>query len=136
MTRIFNTAPMKDRRRELRSNMTDAESMLWARIRRKQVDGFRFRRQYSIGHFVVDFYCPEIKLVIEVDGPTHDGHDAKEYDAEREEQIRSLEITVLRFKNEAVYNGIDGVVAKIRETAQGLNETLNSGMHAVEAEKS
>ena len=123
---------MKDRRRLLRSNMTDAEAMLWSSIRRKQVGGFRFRRQYSIGHFVVDFYCPEIRLVIEVDGPTHDGRDAKEYDADREEQIRSLGITVIRFKNEMVYHHLDEVAEKILITARTLAGDSRSHEKTVE----
>ena len=130
--RIFNKTTMKERRRELRSNMTDAESILWARIRRKQVSGFRFRRQYSIGHFVVDFYCPEIKLVIEVDGPSHDGRDMREYDSDREEQIRSLGITVIRFKNELVYDHLDEVIEKIREAVQTMAGNNDLHPHTVE----
>jgi very-short-patch-repair endonuclease len=68
MTNIFNRTDEKDKRRKLRNNMTNAEKLLWERIRRRQIRNKRFLRQFSVGKYVIDFYCPEIKLAIEVDG--------------------------------------------------------------------
>lgn len=124
MTEIFNRKVMKERRQMLRRNMSEAERILWSKLRRKQVDGFRFRRQYSAGAYVFDFYCPEIRFDVEVDGEGHDRHDAMEYDRERDEQLKNLGITILRFTNEQVKSKIDYVVQCIRETSISLRTTF------------
>lgn len=77
MTKIFNRNEELEKRRELRNNSTKAESLLWQQLKGKQVAGFKFRRQYSVGKFVLDFYCAERKLAIELDGSSHDGEDAQ-----------------------------------------------------------
>ncbi len=126
MMRIFNTTEMKERRKLLRSNMTDAETTLWSRIRRKQIDGYRFRRQYSIGSYIVDFYCPEMHLAVEIDGRSHNDHDAKEYDSKREEEIHQLGITFIRFRNEEVSTNLCSVVERIKNTIHSLSVSLDS----------
>lgn len=78
MTQIFNRMAMKERRQMLRRNMSEAEKILWSRIRRKQIEGCRFRRQYSADAYVFDFYCPEIRLDVEVDGESHNRPDVGE----------------------------------------------------------
>ena len=120
MTEIFNTKAMKERRQILRRNMTETERILWSKLRRKQIDALRFRRQYSVDTFVLDFYCPEIRLDVEVDGESHDRPAAREYDQDREEQLKSLGIAVLRFTNEEVKSKLDQVVQRIKETAASL----------------
>ena len=70
MTQIFNQTPTKEFRKDLRNNISKSERLLWSRIRNKQI-GYRFRRQYGIGNYIVDFYCPELRLIIEVDGIGH-----------------------------------------------------------------
>lgn len=120
MTEVFNRTAMKERRQILRKNMTEQEIDLWLRIRRKQVDGHRFRRQFSVGSYVLDFYCPELRLAIEVDGESHSKPTAREYDREREEQLQQLGLTVLRFKNSEVENNISEVIGKIQEVLKSL----------------
>ncbi len=93
--------------------MTRAEIFLWQEIRKKQISGFGFKRQYSIGGFIVDFYCPKVKLAIEVDGKYHEYN--KEYDKAREEFIKRFGIIFLRFKNEEVINNWDIVNLKIEK---------------------
>ncbi|MBT6254251.1 endonuclease domain-containing protein [Candidatus Uhrbacteria bacterium] len=114
MTTIFNKHSMKTRRRELRHAAPKAERILWKHLRRKQLDNHKFRRQHSINGYVVDFYCPQQRLAIEVDGPTHfRGIESEVYDKERQIQIESLGITVLRFTNADVYENTDNVILSI-----------------------
>lgn len=84
------------------------------------MNGYRFRRQYSIGPYVVDFYCPELRLAIEIDGPSHEGGEAREYDTKREEEIRELGITVVRFRNDEVLSNSMGVIRRIIDLARAL----------------
>jgi len=100
---INNLPEMKPFRRKLRKNMTAAEVALWLMIKNKQLDGERFLRQYSIGHFVVDFYCPKYKLAVELDGEVHFTDEAEAYDKERTEFLSSVGVRVLRFENFEVF---------------------------------
>ena len=100
---INNLPEMKPFRRKLRKNMTPAEVALWLMIKNKQLDGERFLRQYSIGHFIVDFYCPKHKLVVELDGEVHFTDEAEAYDKERTEFLNSVGVRVLRFENFEVF---------------------------------
>ena len=102
---------LKEAAGELRHNMTPAEELLWERLKLKRLNGLRFRRQHPIGRFILDFYCPEHKLVIEVDGPIHEQQ--AEHDEERTEQLRSAGLTVLRFKNVEVMEQTEQVLEKI-----------------------
>jgi very-short-patch-repair endonuclease len=110
---INNIITTKEKRRILRKNMTQMERFLWSHLKQDKL-GVRFRRQFSIGQYIADFYCPEYKLVIEVDGDTHQGLQAKEYDAVRDLFMNSLNIKVIRFTNEDVKNNIENVTNKIR----------------------
>ena len=92
-----------DKRKVLRSNMPLAEVILWSRLKGKQMEGYQFRRQYSIGHFVVDFYCPALRLAIELDGDSHYAGNEQLYDTERQKQIKAYGIEVLRFTNRDIY---------------------------------
>ena len=98
--------------------MTEAEKVLWDKIRKRKINGRKFRRQYSIGGFVIDFYSPELKMAIEVDGGYHSGEDQKVYDRERQRIFESIGIKVLRFKNKEVFLSIDRVVRSIGKAAQ------------------
>jgi very-short-patch-repair endonuclease len=100
---INNLPEMKPFRRKLRKNMTAAEVALWLMIKNKQLDGERFLRQYSIGHFVVDFYCPKHKLAVELDGEVHFTDEAAAYDAKRTAYLNSLGVQVVRFENFEVF---------------------------------
>ena len=123
MTEIFNKKELRERRQMLRRNMTQAETTLWANLRRKQVDGHRFRSQYSVGAYILDFYCPKVRLDIEVDGGSHERALSREYDLDRDQQLKQLSITVLRFTNSEVMTKLAGVVERIRELAATLMES-------------
>jgi len=113
---------------ELRKNMTKAEKKLWAALRRKQVNGKRFRRQHPIGKFIVDFYCHEVKLVIELDGSIHNFQEQKEYDLGRSEDIQQLGIKIIRFTNKQVMNNLNKVIADIESEIKIINdETIKDG---------
>ena len=101
----LNTLPeMKSRRQKLRNRMTAAEVALWMMIKNKQLNGERFLRQFSIGHYTVDFYCHKHKLAIELDGAGHFTEEGREYDARRTEFLNSEGITVIRFENTLIFN--------------------------------
>ncbi len=112
---------LKQYARQLRDNMTDAEKYLWAKIRMEQLKGHRFYRQKPIGDYIVDFFCPRAKLVIEVDGGQHFADEMPEYDRIRDEYLRSLGLRVLRFTNTDVLMHIEGVVESISEK---MNEKI------------
>lgn len=99
--------------RLLGKNMTTAERLLWERLNNNQLLGLRFRRQHPIDIFIADFYCHKARLVIELDGPIHDGQ--AEYDDGREAEIEKYYLKVIRFKNEEVINNIEKVLTKIEE---------------------
>jgi very-short-patch-repair endonuclease len=105
------------RAQQLRTTPTDAEIRLWSRLRGKQIERFRFRRQQPIGPYVVDFFCPAAKLVIEVDGGQHATREAE--DAARSRWIEARGYRVLRFWNNDVLANTDGVVAAILEALRG-----------------
>jgi leucyl-tRNA synthetase len=111
---IFNRSRELEKRRTLRVNMTGEEKILWEKLRSKKT-GYKFRRQYSIGSYVVDFYCSAKKLAIEVDGEVHGTNTAVEYDKEREEFIKSFGIKIIRFSNEEVKGNLHKVLKTIEE---------------------
>jgi len=94
--------------------MTGEERILWEKLRNKKL-GFKFKRQYSIGPYIVDFYCSGLKLAIEIDGGVHSAGNTKEYDKRREEFIKSFEIKILRFSNEEVKSNLYKVLKTIEE---------------------
>ncbi len=108
-------ANLKQRSRQLRKNMTDAEGYLWAKLRRKQLKGYQFYRQKPIGDYIVDFFCPRAKLVIEVDGSQHLSDEMIEYDRIRDDYLSSHGLRVLRFTNTEVLTHIVRVVESVEE---------------------
>ncbi|MGN0937619.1 endonuclease domain-containing protein [Acinetobacter amyesii] len=104
---------LKQASRDLRNNMTDAEKLLWSRLRNKQIQGLQFYRQKPILNYIVDFYCPAVNLVIECDGSQHYTDEGLEADRVRDEALGELGLTVLRFDNGQVLDEIDGVVEAI-----------------------
>ncbi|OGW51445.1 MAG: hypothetical protein A2Y81_07475 [Nitrospirae bacterium RBG_13_43_8] len=115
MTRVYNRESEKLKRKMLRENLSQAEVLLWSKLKGKGLNNYKFRRQYSVGKFVIDFYCPKSKLAIEVDGDSHFVEGAKERDRERQTIIETFGITFLRFTNREIYENIDGVLDKIVE---------------------
>jgi len=108
--KILNANKMKLRRRDLRIKSTESEKKLWAQIRNNKL-GFRFKRQYSIGNYVVDFYCHKARLAIEVDGSIH--LRSKSYDEYRTKYLNTLGIKEIRFKNATIKQTITDVVLEI-----------------------
>jgi len=106
---------LKEISRQLRENMTDAERRLWAKIRMRQLQGYQFYRQKPIGDYIVDFFCPRARLVIELDGSYHLVGETIEYDRIRDDYLSSLGLRVLRFTNTDVLTNIEGVVENIEE---------------------
>ena len=100
---------------DLRNRMTEVEKVLWKKLRNRQLNGFRFRRQHPIGDFVADFFCYTAKLVIELDGEAHDNSFQKERDLERTKILNNMGLREIRFRNEDVLNNIDLVLSKIAE---------------------
>ncbi|WP_353563996.1 endonuclease domain-containing protein [Longimonas sp.] len=113
--KLHNRQSLKQRRKELRNNATPAEAQLWSALKKRQLSGRKFRRQHSIGPYIVDFYCPGERLVIELDGATHDGPLRSEYDAERQVYLETKGIRVVRFENKQVFKDEEGVLAYIRK---------------------
>jgi very-short-patch-repair endonuclease len=104
---------LKEPSRELRKNMTEAEKILWLRLRRKQVRGVQFYRQKPIGLYIVDFYAPAVKLVVELDGSQHYEAEHMTRDAERDLCLAEEGLLVIRFDNLQVLNEIDAVLEGI-----------------------
>jgi very-short-patch-repair endonuclease len=104
------------RARELRKNPTDAERMLWQKLRYWQIDGCKFRRQQPLGRYIVDFACLQRKLIIELDGGQH--AQQVDYDKDRDGWLRDQGFVVLRFWNNDVHANIDGVMEVILENLQ------------------
>ena len=113
MNQFNNLRTFKARRRELRRNLTPAEARLWSHLQGKQLHGRKFRRQHSIGPYVLDFYCPARRLAVELDGAAHDHEDAQQHDARRTAFLASLGITLLRFENREVFENAEGVLLEI-----------------------
>jgi very-short-patch-repair endonuclease len=108
--RRYGTTP--DRRRELRAHQTDAERVLWQLLRSRQLGGFKFRRQHSIGPYILDFYCPSARVAVELDGSQHLERQA--YDGRRTEYLASEGIAVVRFANGDVLSNAEAVVERLR----------------------
>jgi len=103
-----------DRAQKLSKQTTEAEELLWKKLRNRRFEGLKFRRQHPMSRFIVDFYCHEKMLVVEVDGGIHDVSEVKEHDEGREEELKNFGLTIIRFKNEEVMNNMNGVLEKLR----------------------
>jgi very-short-patch-repair endonuclease len=111
---FYGASPEIHRRaRELRKRMTPCEKILWERLKGKNFLGYKFRRQHPLYKYIVDFYCHQLKLVIEVDGSVHLGADAVEYDDNRTFELEEFGLQVLRFSNDEVSFKTDNVIAVI-----------------------
>jgi len=98
----------------LRENMTNAEIIFWNKVKNKQFHGLKFRRQHPIHHYIADFYCHELKLIIEIDGAYHTISEKKEYDILRTKDLNFQDIEVLRFTNNEIENRIEEVLERIK----------------------
>jgi len=118
----YNKRHLKAYRKNLRNNLTPAEAALWTLLKNKQVLGLRFRRQFSVNNYILDFFCPKAKLAIELDGEVHNSAEAQERDLKRDDFLGNLDIKVLRVENKLVFENTTQVVSAI-ETA--LKEQLS-----------
>jgi very-short-patch-repair endonuclease len=120
--------------RTLRKNQTPWESKLWNKIRNEGIEDLKFRRQYKIGKFIVDFCCINKKIIIELDGGQHNTEENIEKDKERQKYLENEGFKVLRFWNNEIDNNLDGVILKILEAAkphpQPLSENGEGGLKA------
>ncbi|MEH2024610.1 endonuclease domain-containing protein [Nostoc sp.] len=107
MTKLYNQTSEKQKRQTLRNNMPPCEKIVWAKLRNQQIESCKFRRQYSIDRFVVDFYFSELRLAIEIDGDSHYQDGVPEYDRDRQAFLSSKGTRILRFTNQEVYQDID-----------------------------
>ena len=115
---LYNDPTAKLGRRRLRKNATDAEQKLWSILRSRQMASLKFFRQYSVGPYILDFYCPELRLAIEVDGGQHADVYGQQHDAHRDRYLKELNIRVIRFWNNDVLQNIEGVGQKIKEEVE------------------
>ncbi len=120
--RINNLAKYKGRRRKLRNNMTPAEIKLWCILKGKDFTNYKFRRQHGIGPYIVDFYCPQLRLIIELDGSQHLEPKSIVYDKKRTQYFNSLNIKVIRFLNNEILGNIAGVIMKIEDDIKTMND--------------
>jgi len=104
---------LKSSSRQLRKNMTDAEQMIWYRVRRKQIMGVQFYRQKPLLNYIVDFYCAKAHLIIELDGSQHFEDEYQQSDSVRDKALMDIGLLVLRFDNHQVLTEIDSVIRHI-----------------------
>ncbi|MCD8283350.1 MAG: endonuclease domain-containing protein [Opitutae bacterium] len=116
--RMKNAASLKGLRRALRKNMTQAEAKLWTYLKNKRFHGYMWHRQFSIGNYILDFFCPSQKLAIELDGQGHATVETYNRDVERTAYLRKLGIRVLRFENKRVFTGWNNVEECILATIE------------------
>jgi very-short-patch-repair endonuclease len=118
---FYNAKPIIfERARELRNEMTQAEKTVWRLLSSKRMLGYRFKAQHPIDIFIADFYCHELKLVIEIDGGIHLSKEQKEYDLGRDSELERSEISVMRFTNSEIENDIKRVRKEIESACQSL----------------
>lgn len=112
---VNNLPMLRTFRKELRNHLTPAEAKLWTLLKQSQLDGRKFRRQHSVGHYILDFYCPAERLAIELDGAVHDSASAQEYDRERDLFLECFGIKVLRFENKWVFQETEAILLDIKK---------------------
>ena len=122
MSDIHNLDYLKTRRKELRGNLTMAEARLWKYLQKSQLDGRKFRRQHSIGNYILDFYCTSEKLAVELDGGQHYEETTQSYDETRTEFLNKLGIRVIRFTNTMVLGNIEWLLDEIRVNFTEVNK--------------
>ena len=110
----YGNRELVKRARVLRSNMTLAEIILWSRLRSKKIDGYRFRRQQPIFDYVIDFYCHELKLIIEVDGEIHSLTEKTDSDLKRDKILKINGYHIIRLSNFEIETDLDATISKIR----------------------
>ncbi len=121
MTKHYNRKSEQEKRRALRNQMTYCENIIWIHLRKKQL-GYRFLRQYSVDQYIIDFYCPKLKLAVEIDGDVHDIPFQKEKDIKRQEYLEKYDIKFVRIKNEEFLGNPDKAFKKIEDTIKEIEK--------------
>lgn len=111
---VFNITPLKSRRKQLRNRLTETERILWSILQNNGL-GYKFIRQYSVEGYVLDFYCPEKKLAIELDGEVHTRNDREKYDIHRTKWLSAYGIKVFRFWNWEIKENLTKVLKEIKQ---------------------
>lgn len=125
MKSIYNHQRFKNKRRLLRQNQTIAERKLWSYLHNRKCLGLKFFRQYSVGSYILDFYCPEIRLAIEIDGSQHLLPNHANHDQIRTKYLNKQNIKLIRFWNNEVMNNIEGVYTKIIEVTKSITNNYS-----------
>jgi len=123
MTKHYNKSSQTDKRRKLRQNQTNAEELVWRFLRNRQMLGYKFKRQYSVDHFVIDFYCPELKLAVEIDGGTHNNPEQKKKDIGRQKYLEAFNIKFVRIKDEELFGNPNKAFNKIERAIKLIRKT-------------
>ena len=123
MTKHFNKKIEKEKRRSLRNNMTYCEKMMWIHLRRKQL-GYRFLRQYSIDHYVIDFYSPRLKPAVELDGDIHEQAEQRQKDNIRQRYLEEFKITFIRIRNEELMGNSNKAFEKIEKAIKEIEKDM------------
>ena len=126
MTKHFNKRKELEKRRKLRKEETYVEKIVWLHLRDRQILGYKFRRQYSVDHFVIDFYCPELKLAVEIDGDVHEIPEQKDYDKARQKYLEKFGINFIRIKNEEFLGNPNKAFSKIEKKIISIVEKESS----------
>ncbi|WP_373058592.1 endonuclease domain-containing protein [Zunongwangia sp. H14] len=112
---VQNKKKLEPFRRKLRKNLTPAEAFLWKQLQARKLEGRKFRRQHSIEYFIVDFYCAQEKLIIELDGQVHLNATSEENDLKRTKVLNDLGFTIIRFENKMVFDFLPSVLQEIKD---------------------
>lgn len=120
---INNLKYLKQNRRDLRNNLTPAEASLWTLLKSKQLEGRKFRRQHSVGNYILDFYCTTERLAIELDGAHHFTEEGMQYDEERTAYLNSVDIRVIRFENKLVFIDPEYILKEIKSNFRNTSTT-------------
>jgi very-short-patch-repair endonuclease len=124
---IHNREYLKSFRKSLRNNSTAAEASLWKIFQNKKVEGIKFRRQHSVGKYILDFYCPELSLSIELDGESHANPAVLIKDDEKDKYLEKFSITVLRYESRWVYEYLENIIQDIlnfRDNSRNVQNDL------------
>ncbi|MFA4819063.1 MAG: endonuclease domain-containing protein [Patescibacteria group bacterium] len=115
MKSVYNFSSLKQLRRKLRLNQTKAEKIIWSKLRNKQFNDLKFYRQYSVGWYILDFYCPAVKLAIEIDGGQHNEATEQIKDIQRDKYLEQQGIKVVRFWNNDVMENCEGILVRLNQ---------------------
>ena len=130
--RVHNKTYLGERRKKLRRNLTPAEATLWLALKNSKLAGRKFRRQHSVGNYILDFYCDSERLAVELDGEVHRTEQAAEYDHQRKLYLNGLGIKVIRFENFLVFDELEYVLYRI-ESFFGWKNIQNAPTPPAEA---